>query len=170
MLQVKVKSLSRVWLFATVAYQAPPSMEFSRQEYWSGCHFLLQRIFLTWGSNPGLLHYRQTLYHLSHQKNGVNDLICKAELETQNREQMYGYQGGKAKCMDTKDELGDCDWYIYTIGTVYKIDNEWEPTAELRELYSVLYGDLNGKEIQHRGDTCIHTADSLCCTEINTTL
>ena len=37
--QVKVKSLSRVRLFATpwtAAYQAPPSMGFSRQEYWSG--------------------------------------------------------------------------------------------------------------------------------------
>ena len=34
-----MKSLSRVRLFATpwtVAYQAPQSMEFSRQEYWSG--------------------------------------------------------------------------------------------------------------------------------------
>ena len=36
---VKVKSLSCVWLVATpwtAAYQAPPSMGFSRQEYWSG--------------------------------------------------------------------------------------------------------------------------------------
>ena len=32
-----------------------------------GCHFLLQGIFLTEGSNPGLPHYRQTLYHLSHR-------------------------------------------------------------------------------------------------------
>ena len=35
----KVKLLSRVWLFATlwtVAHQAPLSMGFSRQEYWSG--------------------------------------------------------------------------------------------------------------------------------------
>ena len=31
-----------------------------------GCHFLLQGIFLTQGSNPGLLHYRQTLSPLSH--------------------------------------------------------------------------------------------------------
>ena len=31
-----------------------------------GCHFLLQGIFPTQGSNPGLLHYRQMLYHLSH--------------------------------------------------------------------------------------------------------
>jgi len=37
--KVKVKSLSRVWLVATpwtAAHEAPPSMEFSRQEYWSG--------------------------------------------------------------------------------------------------------------------------------------
>ena len=43
--KVKVKSLSCDWLCATpwtVAYQAPPSIGFSRQEYWSGCHFLLQ--------------------------------------------------------------------------------------------------------------------------------
>ena len=36
---VKVKSLGRVWLLATpwpAAYQASPSMGFSRQEYWSG--------------------------------------------------------------------------------------------------------------------------------------
>ena len=32
-----------------------------------GCHFLLQGIFLTQGSTPGLLHCRQTLYPLSHQ-------------------------------------------------------------------------------------------------------
>ena len=41
-IQVKVKSLSRVRLFATpwtVAYQASPSMGFSRQEYWSGLPF-----------------------------------------------------------------------------------------------------------------------------------
>ena len=38
--KVKVKSLNHVWLFATrglyVAFQAPPSLGFSRQEYWSG--------------------------------------------------------------------------------------------------------------------------------------
>ena len=31
-----------------------------------GCHSLLQGIFLTQGSNLGLLHCRQILYHLSH--------------------------------------------------------------------------------------------------------
>ena len=49
---------SRVWLFATlwtVAHQAPLSMGFSRQEYWSGLPCLLQGIFLTQGSNPRLI-------------------------------------------------------------------------------------------------------------------
>ena len=42
--KVKVKSLSHVWLLATpwtAAYQASPSMGFSRQEYWSGVPVLL---------------------------------------------------------------------------------------------------------------------------------
>ena len=42
MLKVKVKSLSQVQLFGilwTVAYQAPPSMGFSMQKYWSGLPF-----------------------------------------------------------------------------------------------------------------------------------
>ena len=40
--KVKVKSLSRIQLFATpwtVTHQAPPSMGFSRQEYWNGLPF-----------------------------------------------------------------------------------------------------------------------------------
>ena len=43
-------SFSHVQFFVTqktVAHQAPLSMEFFRQEYWSGCRFLLQGIFST---------------------------------------------------------------------------------------------------------------------------
>ena len=46
----QVKSLSRVQLFATpwaIAHQAPPSMEFSRPECWSGLPFRLPGIVLT---------------------------------------------------------------------------------------------------------------------------
>ena len=42
--KVKVKSLSRVRLFAipwTAAYQAPPPMGFSRQEHWNRLPFLI---------------------------------------------------------------------------------------------------------------------------------
>ena len=52
---------SRVQLFATlwtVTCQAPLSMGFSRQEYWT---------FLTQGLNPGLLHHRLILCCLNHQ-------------------------------------------------------------------------------------------------------
>ena len=39
-MKVKVKSLSQVRLFATpVTYKSPPSVKFSRQEYWSGLPF-----------------------------------------------------------------------------------------------------------------------------------
>ena len=41
-------------------------MGFSRQEYWSGLPCPSQELFPTQGSNPGLLHCRQILYHLSH--------------------------------------------------------------------------------------------------------
>ena len=43
MLKVKLKSLSHIRLFVTlwtVAHQVPPSIGFSRQEYWSGLPFL----------------------------------------------------------------------------------------------------------------------------------
>ena len=68
--EVKVKSLSRIRLFATswtAAYQAPQSMEFSRQEYWSGLPFPSPRDLPDPGIEPGQLHFGQTLNHLSHQ-------------------------------------------------------------------------------------------------------
>ena len=52
----EVKLLSCVWLFVTpwtVAYQTPPSMGFSRQEYWSGLPFPSQYIIVT-SANPKL--------------------------------------------------------------------------------------------------------------------
>ena len=58
-----------VQLFVTpwaVALQAPLSMEFSGKNTALGCHSLLQGIFPTQGSNPGLLYCRQILLPLSH--------------------------------------------------------------------------------------------------------
>ena len=48
---MKVKSLSHVQLVATpwiAAYQAPPSMGFSRQEYWSGVPLPSPAMWYTW--------------------------------------------------------------------------------------------------------------------------
>ena len=51
----------------TVTHQAPLSLEFPGKNTGVGSHSLLQGIFPTQGSNLGLLHCRQILYHLSHQ-------------------------------------------------------------------------------------------------------
>ena len=69
---MKMKLLSSVQLFATpwtVAYQASPSMGFSWQGYWSGVLFPSPGHLPDPGIelNPGLPHFRQMLYPLSHQ-------------------------------------------------------------------------------------------------------
>ena len=51
----------------TAALQAPLFMEFSEQEYWRGCHSILQGIFPAQGSSLGLPHRRRILYWLSYQ-------------------------------------------------------------------------------------------------------
>ena len=70
-----MKSLSRIWLFATpwtVAHQAPPSMGVSRQEYWSGvsllspCNSLLVTFYhFEWKSHLylGLFTFLTFKYH-----------------------------------------------------------------------------------------------------------
>ena len=57
-LSLKVKVLSHVRLFVTpwtVAHQAPLSMEFSRQEYWSGLPFPSPGDLLNLGIEPACL-------------------------------------------------------------------------------------------------------------------
>ena len=58
---MKVKSLSRVRLFVipwTVAYQVPPSMGFSWQEYWSGLPFPSPEDLPNPGIEPGSLAFQ----------------------------------------------------------------------------------------------------------------
>ena len=57
---------THVQLFAnpwTVARQAPLSMGFSRQDYWSGLPFSSPRVFPTQGSNSSLLHWQVDSCH-----------------------------------------------------------------------------------------------------------
>ena len=60
--------------FRTVACQAPLSMRFSRQEYWSGLPFPSPRDLPTQESIPGLLPCRQILYWLSYE--GTTEKDC----------------------------------------------------------------------------------------------
>ena len=59
-----VRSFATPW---TVASQALCPWYSPGKNIGVGCHFPLERIFPTQGSNPCLLHCRQILYHLSHQ-------------------------------------------------------------------------------------------------------
>ena len=64
--KVKVKSLSRVRLFVTpwtVAYQAPLSMGFSRQEYWNRLLFPSPGDLPNPGIEPGSLALQWILYN-----------------------------------------------------------------------------------------------------------
>ena len=86
--------LSSVGLFATLwttAHQAPLSMGFSQQEYWSDGSFLLQEIFQTQGSDPRLLHFRLILSRWAIGK--ASNVSCPSRLEV---------HGGR-----------DCGWLIY---------------------------------------------------------
>ena len=76
----------------TVAHQAPMNRDCPDNNTGVGCHPLLQGIFLTQGSNLGLLHCRQILYHLSHQGRFIHcyewhmDTMCKLDTSGRNRE------------------------------------------------------------------------------------
>ena len=78
-------------------------MEFSRQEYWSGCHFLLQRIFLTQGLNPGLPHCRQTFYHLSHL--GSPQCYKKTSKNIASFHEIIGHLSGRCKMLVLRNQF-----------------------------------------------------------------
>ena len=58
-----------------VAHQAPLPINPPGKNTGVGRRGLLQGIFLTQGLNSGLLHCKQTLYHLSHQKSPIGFVI-----------------------------------------------------------------------------------------------
>ena len=85
-----------------------------------GCHFLLQRIFPTQGWNPGLLHCRQVLYHLSHQGSSP---ILKATSKEE-----LGFPGGTSG-KETTCQCRQCNRRRFSCW-VGKISGRraWQPT------------------------------------------
>ena len=85
--KMKVKSLSRVWLFMTpwtAAYQAPPSMGFSRQEYWSGVPLLSQTLQVLIYSFSGTLHVHLILIAaLENSQLHRNQRLCSLPIMSQ---------------------------------------------------------------------------------------
>ena len=90
------------------------------------CHFLLQGIFPTQGSNPGLQHCRQTLYPLSHQgshisydiaymltlKYDTNELIYKTETHFTDIEKKLVVAKGEGEAWIGSLGLADANYYI----------------------------------------------------------
>ena len=70
--------------------------DFSGKDNGVGCHFLLQGIFLTQGSNLGLPHCRQILYPLGHQ--GSPHKVIKIT-GTESRMAVAGDWGGPQEVM-----------------------------------------------------------------------
>ena len=83
---LEVKSLSRARLFATPWTVACTKLlrpwDFLGKSTGVGCCFLLQGIFPTQGSKPGLPHCRQTIYRLSHQGSPTS-LLTQYQLQSQ---------------------------------------------------------------------------------------
>ena len=71
-----------------------------------GCHFLLQQIFPTQGSNPAHPHDRQSLYKLSHQGS-----LCNKESACQ----MPKTQGRWAQSLGQEDPLEEEEWHLAAI-------------------------------------------------------
>ena len=80
---MKVKSLSRVRLFATpwtAAHQAPLSIGFCRQEYWSGS---LESVIQSEVSQKEKDKYHILMHVCRIKKNGTNEPSSRAETEMQ---------------------------------------------------------------------------------------
>ena len=73
----------------------------------TGCHALLQGIFPTQGSNPGLLHRRQILYHLSYQGSSLRLLgyICWNVVKRLPLQTEIKSWDMKTNTLDSKDSL-----------------------------------------------------------------
>ena len=106
MVIVVVQLLSHVWLFATPCPTLYDPMDYipsgsplrgilkARILQYSRIlcsHSFLQRIFLTQGSNLGLLHWRQSLYHLSHREAPKGIYKKQLDLQSSPGEQLLLY-------------------------------------------------------------------------------
>ena len=127
-----VMSLSHVTLCDPMdcSPQAPLSMGFSRQEYWSGCHALLQGIFLTQGLNPNLLHWKQVLDHLSCRGSPTMHIFCHKSLSY--------LLGTFLDCINEHKHFKDTYYiyiYIYTIKFLSRALSTLQPTKKARNVH-----------------------------------
>ena len=106
--KLKWRSLTHVHLLVTP--WTIPSVEFSRPEYWSGSCSLLQGIFPTQGSNPGLPHCRWILSQLRYQGSPrilewVAYPLSSGSFQPRNQTRVFCTAGGFFNSWATKEAL-----------------------------------------------------------------
>ena len=113
-------------------------MGFSRQEYWSGLHFLLQGIVPTQGSSPGLPHCRQMLYPLSHlgsprKGRGTRDHIANIHWITEKAKE---FQKNLYFCFIDYAKAFDCVDHNKLWKILKEVEIPDHPTCLLRNMYA----------------------------------
>ena len=96
----------------------------------------LEIIILSEVSQTEKNKYHMTFLICGIQKNDTNELIYKTEIDSQTQKANLWLPKGK----QGRDKLGVWDLNIHT--TIYKIDNQQEPTVKHRELYAISYNNL----------------------------
>ena len=81
-----------------LAHEAPMSVGLPRQEYWVGCHFLIQGIFLTQGSTLHFLFGRRILYHWASWEASSLVVWELTASVVSNSVQPYGLQPARLLC------------------------------------------------------------------------
>ena len=112
--KVKVKSLSHIQLFTTpwtAAYQAPLSMGFSRQEYWSGVPLRSILIPIPKKSSTKECSNHWTTALISHTSK-VMLKILQARLQHYINQELPDVQAGFRKGRGTRDQIANIRWII----------------------------------------------------------
>ena len=95
-----------------------------------GSHSLLQGIFPTQGSNPGLLHYRQILYHLSCQGSPFHAVVIQS-LSWFNSLGSHGLQHARLPCPSPSPEVcpSSCSLRWWCCATISSSDTLFCPQS-----------------------------------------